>query len=501
VPFSAGLRRDCREAMSLKASAFAGVRWTTFSSLTNSMLQLLQVVILARWLAPADFGLIAVVLAIMAFLQIFADLGVSNAIIHYRDISPMELSSLYWLNVGASAVLALGVVGLSPCIASFYAEPALQSLLILAALALLIASLGQQLRVVAQKNLRFGALARVEVAAGLAGFATAVGVALLGGGVYALIAGVLAAAVMGSLLVWLLLAEGWRPQLRLRVDEIGRFVQFGAYMIGNNLANAVNSQIDILLGGRLLGPQSMGLYSVPKELSLRVAGIINPIVTQVGLPVMSKVQGDPALLRSVYLQTMRTTASVNFPIYIALWVFAPEVVQVALGAQWQAAIPLLQVFAWWGLLRSTGNPVGSLLMAVGRADLSFRWNMTWLFITPPVVWVGSQFGAQGMTLAMVGLAVLSFVPNWYFLVRPLCGARMGEYCAQLAVPVALSLAAGSVGYISASIFSSPIARLVAGVVMGGTSYMLLSYRFNSQWCRALAELFGVRVLPLAGPGG
>lgn len=486
--------------MSLRTSAFAGVRWTTFSSLANSTLQLLQVVILARWLAPADFGLIAVVLAIMSFLQIFADLGVSNAIIHYRDISPMQLSSLYWLNVGASAALALGLAGLSPWIASFYAEPALQPLLVLAALVLLITSIGQQLRVVAQKNLRFAALARVEVAAGLAGFAAAVGVAVLGGGVYALISGALAAAAMGSLLVWLLLAGGWRPQLRLRLGEIRRFLEFGAYMIGNNLANTFNSQIDVLLGGRLFGPQSMGPYSVPKELCLRFAATINPIVTQVGLPVMSKVQGEVALLKSVYLQTMRMTASINFPIYVALGVFAHEVVQVALGSQWQAAVPLLQVFAGWALLRSTGNPVGSLLMAVGRADLSFKWNIAWLFITPPAVWAGSQFGLPGMSLAIAGLAVLAFVPNWYFLVRPSCGARLGEYCAQLAVPLALSLAAGSLAWLSASILSSPVARLAAGAVTGGTCYLLLSYRFNRQWYCAMAELLGVGAVLLEGHG-
>jgi O-antigen/teichoic acid export membrane protein len=478
--------------MTLRKQTFSGVRWTTFSSLGRAVLQFVQIAILARLLAPSDFGLIAVVVSIMAFLQIFADAGISNAIIHYQDIAKEQLSSLYWLNVSVSAILALTLVASSHWVAYWYQQPALQYLLMLAAVTLVVGALGQQIRVLAQKNLRFADLAKVELVAALFGFLVAVPLAWMGAGVYALIAGSLTTAAVGCLLVWLRLSDGWRPQARLRLAEIRQFIKFGAYMVGNNLANTLISQIDILLGGRLLGVQSIGLYSVPKDLSLRIGNIINPIITQVGLPVMAKAQGDEALLKKVYLQTMRMTASVNFPIYMALGLFAPEIVHLLLGQQWHDAIPLLQIFAIWALLRSTGNPVGSLLMARGRADLSFKWNMVWLLIMAPAIWIGSQFGVSGMAIAMTVLGVLAYWPNWYFLVRPLCGAKLGEYSAQMAVPLGLSIFAGLAGYLSSYLLEGDLLRLEIGVLLGSSVYIGLSWLFNRVWVEAMMGLLAGR---------
>ena len=478
--------------MSLRAKAFSGVRWTTLSSLGRTALQFIQIVVLARLLAPTDFGLMAVVMAIMAFVQMFADMGVSNAIIHHQDITEHQLSSLYWLNVGASFCLAAAITALSPLAATFYGRSELAPLLSLASLSLFINSLGQQIRVVAQKELRFSALAKVELAAAAFGFLAAIVVALLGGGVYALVASGLGGATLGVILAWSFLAQGWRPRVYFRLSEIAEFIRFGAYMIGNDLINTFNSQVDVLLGGRLLGAHAIGLYNVPKELSLRVARMINPIITQVSLPVMAKSQSDPDLLKRVYLQTMRMTASVNFPIYIAVVAFARDFVLLILGDKWVGAVTLLQTFALWGLLRSTGNPVGSLLMAKGRADLSFKWNLVWLFIVPPVIWLGSQFGARGMAGGLLGLGVVGYIPNWFFLVRPLCGAGLGEYTQQLALPLLLSVLAGILASSAADLSPSPILRVAIGLVTGSLIYGVLSYRFNPTWFGAMAELLGLR---------
>ena len=480
--------------MSLREQIFSGVRWTTLSSLGRALLQVFQIAILARLLTPADFGLVAVVAALMAILQIFSDAGVSNAIIHYQDITPKELSSLYWLNVGISALLGLLLAFLSPWVSLWYHQAELRPLFMIAALTLVVGALGQQARIVAQKNLRFADLAKVEVGAALAGAVVAVAMAMLGGGAYSLITGSLAAAAAGTLLAWVYLSEGWRPGLTMSVKEIRRFLRFGAYIIGNNLANAFNSQVDVLLGGRLLGTQAIGLYSVPRDFSSRFAAVINPVVTEVSLPVMAKAQDDATLLKRLYLQMMRMTASVSFPVYVALAVFAGEVVRLLLGHQWESAVPLLRLLACWALLRSTGNPVGSLLMARGRPDLSFHWNLALLLVIAPAVWLGSQFGLIGMAVAMTLLALLLYVPNWYFLVRPLCGAKFGEYTEQLAVPLALSLVSGLTGYLGAQPFVNDLPRLAMGGLCGGLTYFAGSWYFNKSWVAAIRELLGRKAL-------
>ena len=474
--------------MNLRKKAYSGVRWTTFSSLTRTIFQIIQISILARVLTPADFGLMALVTSYMAFLQIFSDAGISNAIIHYQDISQKHLSSLYWLNVGVSFCLALLLSVVSPWIAGWYSQPQLRFLLFMAGYFLVVRALAQQIRVVAQKNLRFAELARIDFSAAFIGFIVAVATALNGAGVYSIMAGSLAAATIESVLVWYLLSGGWYPQFRLKIKEIQQFVAFGGYVMGNNLVNTFNSQIDIMLGGKFLGSQALGLYSMPKDLNLRIAGVINPIVTNVGLPVMARAQNDIDFLKRVYLQTIRMTASVNFPIYLALVFFTPEIVNILLGAKWEEAIPLVPIFAVWGLVRSTGNPIGSLLMARGRADLSFKWNLMWLCITPPIIWCGSHYGAKGMSIAMTALVLMSYWPNWYFQVRPLCNAKFWEYSAQIIIPLNLSIWAGVFGFISVICLTGDLLRLTIGLSVGAVIYIVLSRRFNSMWFESMREL-------------
>ncbi len=476
--------------MSLKQQTFSAVRWTTLAMVGRAGLGFLQVAILARLLDPADFGLMALVVAVIAFAQIFADMGVSNAIVHHQQVSQEELSSLYWLNVVAGGGMMLLLMFTSPFIASYYDVPALQPLLIVVSVSFLVVTLGQQLRVVAEKELRFAQLARIELAAVTVGFAVAVTWAFVSPSVAALIAGTMASAAAMTILSWCFLAQGWRPMMRLRLLEIRRFLGFGGYTMANNLVNTFNMQADILIGGRFLSAQALGVYSLPRDLSLRVAGMINPIVTRVGLPVMAKAQHDRAFLKNVYLKTLRMTTSVNFPIYLAMAVFAPEVVVLVFGAQWADAAPLLRVLALWGLLRSAGNPVGSLIFAVGRADLAFKWNLALILVVPPALWVGAQYGNQGLALALILISLILVVPSWYVLVRPLCGAGFAEYFRQLLIPLIVASIAVAVAYAASWPLVNPAARLSAGIGAGGLTYLVLSNWLNRPWIDAMRELLG-----------
>ena len=474
--------------MSLKQKTFSGVRWTAFSFIIRSLLYFVQVVALARILEPADFGLIAIVMAIMAFLQMFSDAGVSSAIIHFQSITREQFSSLYWLNVSVSLCLALLVALASHWVATFFGQHALQPLLILAALTLVISSIGQQIRIVAQKNMRFLELAKVDVAGSLSGLITVLTVALLGGGAYSLIAGSMMSAAVITFTVWWKLADGWRPQFRMRFGEIGEFVKFGGYIVCNNLVNVFNSQVDILLGGRLLGSHATGLYSVTRDLNQNISDVINSIVTKVGFPVMAMTQDDIERLKRIYLGVIRMTASVNFPIYVAIGLYAPEVVHFALGEKWEASTPLLRVLAFWALLRSTGNPVGSLLMARGKVKLSFQWNAFLVVIFLPVLWVSAEFGVIGLASAALAIQIFLFVPVWLFLVRPLCGAGLVEYLSQLTTPFVIALISGFVGFECANIFVGSDMRLFIGFIFYFILYVLLSYKFNKIWLLTVRQM-------------
>ncbi len=475
--------------MSLRAETFSAIRWTTVAMVGSSVLRFGQMMILARLLAPADFGMMAIVVAVTAFMQVFTDLGVSTAIIHYQDASQNELSSLYWLNVLVGAALTVLLIADSPWISRLiFHEPQLTPVLALISINFIFLAVGQQLRVLAEKTLRFAALAKVEILAAVGGTTTALVWAWYSPSVYALVVGVLVNGFLQALLLWFLASDGWRPALRMHLGEIRRFLRFGAYIMGGDFVNSLNRQADILVGGRLFPASILGTYSLPRNLSLNLAAVTNPIVTRVGLPVMAKTQEDRTFLKTVYLKTMRMTASVNFPAYLAMAVFSHDVVRVIFGARWLSSAPLLVFLAIWGMFRSCGNPVGSLLLAVGKPDRSFWWNTTQLCVVFPILWISAHFGIRGLAAGQVIIMVGVLVPVWYFLIRPSCGARLGEYFLALLSPLIAGLFALLVGYLAVWHWSAPVWRLAGMLLVGVPAYLLASIVVNRPWLTAMKQL-------------
>ena len=186
------------------------------------------------------------------------------------------------------------------------------------------------------------------------------------------------------------------------------------------------------------------------------------------------------------------TAATNAPLYLGVAFFAHDLVVVVLGPGWERSGSLLQILALWGGIRSTGNPVGSLLIGMGRAALSLKWNLGLLLIMPPAIWYGARFGPEGMAWALVIAQIGLFIPAWFLLIRPVCQAGLIEYSQAALSPFLFSVAAIAPGFLIASQFDEALVRLLVGAVISGLLYMLISYYVNRAWLSAMLELLGKR---------
>jgi O-antigen/teichoic acid export membrane protein len=456
----------------------AATGWSTLSAFVRAVIQLAQLIFLTRLLSPQDYGLMAMVMVVISYAALFSDMGLSTAFVQREHISREERSSLYWLSVLVGGILMVLVMSASPLIGYILKEPRLPSLISLISTNFLVVALGQQLRIDAEKELNFRPLALIEIFAAFIGFAIAVFTAWLGWGVYALVAGFICVSWITMMLCWAMLAQGWRPMWHFRWKDVNWFLRFGGGMVMNNAINHVNSTVDMLIAGRMLGVAQLGLFSVPRNLILQVQSMINPIFTRVGFPVLASIQHDKKLVQTIYLRMMNLTASVNAPIYVALAVFSPEFTQLLLGEDFQDTYSLLRVLALWGLLRSFGNPAGSLVFGLGRIRLATAWNLCLLMVVPPALWIGSLHGAFGMACAMASVMAALFIPGWAILIRPTCGASLWDYSRQVLTPTLCSVIAGVTAWLAISTINLPWPRLGLGLFVGAATYAAFSWLLN-----------------------
>ncbi len=480
---------------SLRQEAARGVKWTSLSTLLVVVIGVAQIAVLTRLLSRADFGLMAMVTTVTGFANIYADMGLSNAIIQRKSPTREQLSTLYWTNIVTGVTLFVVVAGLSPLVSAFFREPRLRGLVVLGATIFLIIPLGQQFQILLQKELEFDRLARVEVSSAAIGFAVAVGAAAAGLGVWALVIGILAQSA-GRMLQ--LVAIGWRrwpPGLHFARADLKGYISFGLYQIGERTIYYWAANIDYLLIGRYLGAAPLGLYTIAYQLVVVPVSRLNPVLTKVAFPVFSRRQDDPAALRRGFGELIELVALVTFPLLVGLGIVAPVAVPAIFGPDWQPAVALVQIMSVMGLLMCLSNPLGSALLAKGRADVGFWLNVANTAVVVPVLWLMVRWGTTGVAWGHTSISLLLFVVELWLIDRIL-GMKWPSYFARVARPAAataaMAVAVAALYLVLTRTGLGPVAQLVPLVVVGALVYVVAWLLIARSYMRGLWDLLATR---------
>jgi O-antigen/teichoic acid export membrane protein len=469
--------------MNLKNKTLKSVKWTTAASLVNSILQLIQLAILARYLDVEAFGLIAIIMIVIGFANMFNDFGVSSAIIHHQNISKDDLSSLYWFNI-LIGLLLFGIVFLvSPFVASFYNNDSLNQFIVLTSSVIFIQAFGKQFFTLLEKELHFNTIAKIEIFANIIGFFSAVFFALNNYQIYALIYPLIIVVVLKTIIVIYIGTKFHKPNLCFNYLSIKKYIKFGMYQMGGNVINYFNTQLDVIIIGKIFGTETLGFYSVAKQLVMRPIQIINPIVTRVLFPSLSKIQDDIPKVGQVYKRIVFLLSSVNFPIYIAFIVSAPYLIEIFLGNSWIEMIYIFQILSLYAMIRSVGNPVGSLILARGKPEYGLYMNLVIFLFTPVFIFFGTLYGIEGVSWSLVVFMVVLFYLGWYFLIYKLTNISFKDYLCNLNKPLYLSIISGIIAFSINYIFetSNTYLSFFAILTIGFLTLSILYYLFNKEF--------------------
>jgi lipopolysaccharide exporter len=453
----------------------------------SALTDLVRTIVLARFLSPVDYGLMAMAAIVIGFVQMYMDLGISAAIIHRQSSTKEELSSLYWLNILVGLTMFAAVWTSAPWIPVLFREPRVAPLLRVIAFTFLIAPIGSQFEILLQKELAFKVLARWEIAASIGSTVVALSCAFAGFGVWTLVWSFLTNVTVKTLFLAHVGFARFRPSLHFRRSDLKGYVGFGLFQMGERSMNYLAERLDQILIGPLLGTQALGFYNFALNLTAHPVSRINPILTKVAFPVFSKIQDDSTRLRRGYIKLLGILVTVNSPLLIGLAAVAPWAVPVVFGVKWVPSVILVQILSFVSLSRSIGNPIGTLQLAKGRADLGFWWNVLLFASSVPAIYIGGRMGhATGVALALLLLHVCINVPSYFFMVRPLIGKCAGDYVRVTLWPVILAAAMGAIVAFLPRLYGGLPVRvgLASQVVLGALIYLALLRMLNRN---AIAE--------------
>jgi lipopolysaccharide exporter len=297
----------------------------------------------------------------------------------------------------------------SPLAAWVFHEPKLTGIFRVMGLLVVLRSIGSVPTALLDRNLRFGARARCEVAAAVSQLGVSIGLAFAGAGVWSLVAGQLAGQAAITYLAWAYSA--FRPQIRhASFRTLRELVAYGRFVSGTQIVSILSSSVDNLVIGRVLGATSLGFYN----LAYRLADFPNLVIGQIVsggrlmFPVYSLLQGDLARIRRAYIQSQQRIALLALPVSILLVLAAHPIVIGLFGAQWTRSITPLWILSLYGLVQAFVAPSADLLQGAGRPHLSMLFGLVHLAVAiPSLVILVPAYGLAGGAGAMLAAALTS----------------------------------------------------------------------------------------------
>jgi PST family polysaccharide transporter len=353
----------------VRKKASRGIGWSSVQQIANNGMAFVTYGLLARLLPPKDFGLLAFASVFTAFLQLFIEQGIADAVVQRAETRPGHYSAAFWFNLSVSTLFAGGLCLFAGVISSMVHEPGLTGILRGLAPLLVFSALGGIHASILKRRLEFKLLAVQNLVCTMAGGIVAIIFAFRGFGVWALVIQQMTYAVLCAIMLWC--SESWRPGFDFSMADLKDLAPFAIHITSSAFLDFFNRRSDDFLIGCFLGPVVLGYYSLAYKLLLTFTRLINSPFNNVAFSAFSRLQQDGPELRRFFDHLTRLTGAIAFPVFLGLAAIAPEFLTALFGQRWIIAAPVLRILCIVGILHSIAFLHGALLRAVGRAN----WQM------------------------------------------------------------------------------------------------------------------------------
>jgi lipopolysaccharide exporter len=385
--------------MSLLYSKMAsGAAWMVLFKLLERLTGLCSIIVLARLLVPADFGLVALATAVIAVLEVLGAFNFDIALIQRGDADRSYFDTAWTFNLIVGFATAGALLALSVPTAHFYGDPRLAPIMQALALSPILDASQNIGVVVFRKELQFDREFKFLLAKKLIAVLTTIALAFSWRNYWALVAGILVGRFFGTLISYVV--SSYRPRLSLlrRVE----LFHFSGWLFVNNILSFVSNRVPDFVIGKIGGPATLGVYSLANEVSqLPTTELVAPINRAI-FPAYVKLSEQKADLREGYLRVIGVIAALTIPAALGIAATAAVFVPLVFGDKWLQAILLIQVLAFYGVIQALQNNVSSVYYALGKPRITTGFALLYnLIMVPSLIFAALHWGSLGAACAMV----------------------------------------------------------------------------------------------------
>ncbi len=404
---------------SLTARVARGAAWIFGAGLIARALGAVNTIVVARLLAPDAIGVVATATIIMQLLQGVSDIGVSQAVVRFREAGRRELDTLFTLSALRGLIIGAALLAAAPLAARFYDDPRIfWTFAGVAAFPVMMGLVNPRFYEF-ERELKFSREFIATIMNRLAGVAVSLTVAIIFRTYWAIICGLVAGGF-----VQLVLSYALRPHLpRFSLKSFSTIFGFSGWLAGVSFMAALNNKLDVPILTRLAGGAGAGVYFMGLHLSELAAGQIAGPVTRALYPGLSEMQGEPARMRAAFLRGVEALGAFAMPAAFGLAFVADDFTAVVLGEKWAEAAPAIALLAPVVGLQSLFFATQAYAVALGLTRLVFFRELIFFLIRMPVfIWAAMAHGLQGAVLAAAGMGLFHVALNLALFARAGGGA-------------------------------------------------------------------------------
>ena len=451
----------------LKDKAVKGIAWNTIQSLTNKSISFLFLIIMARLLLPADYGMVGMLAVFIAISEAFIDCGFGQAIIRKQDRTRVDESTVYYFSIIASCICYLIIFIIAPYVAKFYNMPELCALLRFLGLKIVIASFSTMQVLKYTIELNFKTPAIIKVSSNLLSGIIGIYFAKVGYGPWALAIQQVLLATFNS--IFFIVISKWRPILKFSMDSFHEMFSFGSKLLGARLLNIIYANISAIFIGKAYSSEELGLYSKGNEMASYPSDILYGIVSTVSYPLLCTLQDDIERLSQAYRKVIRTIGFVVYPVMTIVCVLAEPIILTLFGEKWVDSAMYMALLCYPFMIVPICGANFSLLQVAGRSDLVLRLEIITKILGTVMLLITLPISVKAMCIGTIVNVTLCLIVNTHYTSRYV-NLTQWQQILDLIKPFLMCIVMGALVWCAVHFIDNNIIKLLVGVPLGFLIY-------------------------------